>query len=370
MWLAHDHYKWRLMRAVGIDENLITGTASWKDKFFAIALAVSQVSGNPLHHWSKMELVKYFGIDTPLCENTAEIIWNRANSIIKEKQLSPRKLISQSGVSYIATTDDIADSLEYHKKLRLDNSFNTAIAPTFRPDKLLLINGADYRDYIKTLSENEINSLADLKAAVSKRLDFFCENGCRFADIGIQYFPDFSGDEQSAENAFLSALNGQPVTDTDYFAFLREMYIFIGGLCKSRGVILQLHLAVLRNVNTPLYLSNGADCGGDCIGDVISGSKIAALLNSMHTENALPKTILYTLNPAMTAQLASVAGSFPNVRIGTAWWFNDHKRGITEVIKTVAEIGHLGSFLGMLTDSRSFLSYARHDYFRRILADI
>ena len=375
MWLAHDHYKWRLMRAAGIPEEYITGNASWHDKFASYAKAVSTAAGNPLYHWTQMELSRYFGVETALSSVTAENIWDRANQAIRARKLSPRKLIEQSGVRFIATTDDAADSLEFHKKLRDDTTFSAKVTPSFRVDNVLLLRRDRYADYIRKLSDASgvsINNLTDLKAALIKRLDAFAEAGCRFADVGIPYFPDGEGDESAAKRAFDAALAGdvERISDADYSAFIWKMYVFLGKEYRSRGIIMQLHLAVQRNVNTPLFLGSGADSGGDCIGDVISGRSIAVLLDAMHKSNGLPQTILYTLNPSMTAGLCSIAGSFPDVRIGAAWWFNDHKRGIEEVIKTVAEIHHIGSFLGMLTDSRSFLSYARHDYFRRILCTI
>ncbi len=373
MWLSGDHYKWRLMRAAGIPEEKITGSASWHDKFLAYAGAVSLAAGNPLYHWTQMELSFYFGVETPLNPNTAEGIWEQANRVIREKKLSPRKLIEQSNVAFIATTDDAADSLEYHEKLKNDASFRTVITPSFRADNVWLLNRRDYADYIAVLSETAGISITDLKSlrkALSLRLDAFEQAGCRFTDVGIPFFPDGPGTEAAAERAFADALTGKAPAPEDYSAFLWQMYIFAGKEYRRRGMIMQLHLAVERNANTPLFLEKGGDCGGDCIGDVISGQKIVQLLDAIHTEGGLTQTILYTLNPAMTAQLCSIAGSFPNVRMGAAWWFNDHKRGISDVIQTIAEIHYVGSFLGMLTDSRSFLSYARHDYFRRILCGI
>lgn len=373
LWLGGDHYKWRLMRAAGIDEGLITGQANWHDKFTAYAKVISKAAGNPLYHWSQMELDKYFNIDTPLSEETAEQIWTQANAVIQNRQLSPGKLIKMSNVKYIATTDDVVDSLEYHEKLKDVSGFDTVVAPSMRFDKLLLINRPDYKEYIKSLSEQtnvKITNLDQLQLAVLDKFRYFCNHSCKFADIGIPFFPDTIDDEKAAARAFENALEGKPATRSDYSAFLRKMFLFIGKECKKNNIVLQLHLAVLRNTNTKLFNRLGADCGADCIGDVIEGGKITSLLDAMNSNNGLPFVILYTLNPSMTAQLAAISGCFPNVRLGAAWWFADHKRGIREVINTIAEIGYIDGFLGMLTDSRSFLSYARHDYFRRILADI
>lgn len=373
MWLGGDHYKWRLMRAAGIPEEKITGNASWHDKFLAYAEAIAFAAGNPLYHWTQMELSMYFGVETPLNPNTAEEIWEKANQIIKEKKLSPRKLIEQSNVAFIATTDDVADSLEYHEKLKNDSSMKAMVTPSFRADNLWLINREGYAGYIQKLSEVsgvEIKDIKTLKEALCNRLDVFENAGCRFSDVGIPYFPDGEGSEEAAERAFAEALHGKEAAWEDYSAFLWQMLVFVGKEYKKHGMTMQLHLAVERNINTPLFLAKGGDCGGDCIGDVIPGRKIMDLLDEIHKNGGLPQTILYTLNPVMTAQLCAIAGSFPNVRMGAAWWFNDHKRGIIDVIETIAEVHHIGSFLGMLTDSRSFLSYARHDYFRRILCEI
>lgn len=373
LWLGGDHYKWRLMRAAGIPENYITGDASWHDKFLAYAKAISTAAGNPLYHWTEMELKLYFSIDTPLNPETAEAIWQQANEVIAKEQLSPRKMIAKSNVAFLATTDDVADSLEYHEKIKQDSTMQTKVTPSFRTDNVCLLNREGYAAYIEKLSQVsgvKIENLTTLKQALCKRLDVFVEAGCRFSDIGIPFFPEEKGDEEAAELAFQQALAGKEVAWDTYSAFLWEMYLFFGKEYKKRGMVMQLHLAVQRNVNTPLFLLKGADCGGDCIGDAISGRTIAILLNAIHQDGGLPQTILYTLNPTMTSQLCAVAGSFPNVRLGAAWWFQDHKRGIIDVLETVAEVHHIGSFLGMLTDSRSFLSYARHDYFRRILCDL
>lgn len=370
LWLSGDHYKWRLMRAAGIPEDKIRGRSDSHTQFLSYAEAIADAAGSPLYAWTKMELALYFGVSQPLSPETAEAIWKQANRIIKEQKLSPRKMIENAGVRFIATTDDAADPLIYHKMLREDPGVTFSVTPTFRTDNVLLIKRKDYGGYIAKLSEAadiQIHDLNTLKEALCRRMEAFTELGCRFSDVGIPDFPEREGSEEEAERAFQNALSGREIADSDHSAFLWQMYLFLGEEYRRRGMIMQLHLAVLRNINTPLFLAEGPDSGGDSIGDTLSGSHIAKLLNALHTKNALPETILYTLNPSMTAQLCSIAGSFPGVHLGAAWWFNDHKRGIREVLETVAEIHHIGSFLGMLTDSRSFLSYARHDYFRRIL---
>ena len=320
-----------------------------------------------------MELSQFFEIDTPLKASTAEEIWNRANSYIKNKNLSPRKLIEQSKVACLCTTDDIVDSLEWHAKIKEDSSFKTKVLPSFRTDNLLLLRRKGYKDYVKQLSDVsgiEITDLKSMKAAAAKRLAFFIENGCVFTDVGIPYFPDSIADDGSADKTYQKALLGEEISDCEYLAFLGNMALFLGKLYKENDLVMQLHLAVYRNANTALFDKLGADCGVDCVGDAISGTSLIKMLDAIGRNSGLPKTILYTLNSANAAQIASIAGAFPNVLCGAAWWFCDHKRGIKEEIEIISENSSLGSFLGMLTDSRSFLSYARHDYFRRILCDI
>lgn len=373
MWLSGDHYKWRLMRAAGIPEEQITGDADWYTKFKSYAQAISNAAGNPLYHWTQMELSLYFGIEAPLSPETAPEIWEAANTIIRNERLSPRKLIQKSHVAYIATTDDVADDLTYHRQLRMDETMGTTVAPSFRADNVWLLEKPGYGAYIEKLSQASgvhIQNVETLRQALVARLDYFVSLGCKFTDVGIPYFPEGPGTKEGAERAFQAALSGKMPEPSDYSAFLWEMYVFMGSEYKKRNLTMQMHLAVMRNINTLLWTKCGVDCGGDCIGDPIPGSRIAALLNAIHQNSGLPQTILYTLNHAMQTQLCAIAGSFPNVRIGAAWWFVDQKRGIRETMETIAEIHHIGSFLGMLTDSRSFLSYARHDYFRRILCSL
>ena len=373
MWLAGDHYKWRLMRATGISEDKITGKASWKEKFFAYAQAISLAAGNPLYHWTQMELSIYFGIETALCSDTAEEIWSKANRVIAEKKLSPRKLMKQANTVYVATTDDVADSLEYHQLLKNDDTLSAKVTPSFRTDNLLLIRRAGYRSYINKLSEVSglaITDLASLDAAIEKRLQFFIQSGCSFTDVGMPFFPDRIGSDAEADLVFKKALEEEALSDEEYSSFLGRMYLFLGKLYRKYNVVMQWHLAVQRNVNTPLFQAAGPDSGGDCIGDLIPGKHIIEVLDAIHLNGGLPETILYTLNPTMTDQLCAIAGSFPHVRMGAAWWFNDHKTGMIEQMTSLGNLGLLGNFIGMLTDSRSFLSYTRHEYFRRIMCEL
>ncbi len=373
LWLGHDHYKWRLMRQFGIDEHYITGDASWEEKFCKYAMAVSLAAGNPLYHWTKMELEMYFGITEELTADNAKDIFRRANDVIAAKALSPRKLIELSGVRYIATTDDIIDTLEYHQKLAAQATLCATVAPSFRTDNLLQVNRPDYLTYLERLSAVSgvaVTDLETLKQAVCSRLDYFCQNGCKFTDVGIEYFPRIVGSAEEAQEAFERVLAGETLSAIDYSLFLGHMFVFLGCEYAKRNLVMQIHLAVKRNANSMLYQALGADAGGDCMGDAIPGDAIIAVLDQINTATGLPRTILYSMNASMCTQLATIAGSFPRVNVGTAWWMCDHKRGIAEQIRVIAEVGHLATFYGMLTDSRSFTSYARHDYFRRILCDV
>ena len=372
MWLKYDHYKWRLMRTAGIDEYYITGEASFKDKFIKFAKAIEYSAGNPLYHWCMMELSMYFGIDTPLREDTAEEIWNKANEYIKKNNLSPRKLISKSNVEIICTTDDIIDNLEWHKKIKEDKTFNVTVLPSFRTDNLMLMKRNNYLEYLEKLSLVSgivIKNLDDLKKASEIRLDYFAECGCRVTDVGMPYFPDRIYDDKKADEVFNKVLKKEEITNEEYLGLIGNLYVFFGKLYKQRNLIMQLHLSVIRNANSKLFKQIGADCGVDCVGDTISAVNLVKILDGINENGGLPKTVIYTLNNSNASQIASIAGSFPNVRCGAAWWFCDHKRGIEEEIDIIAENSSLGEFLGMLTDSRSFLSYARHDYFRRILCN-
>lgn len=373
LWLSADHYKWRLMRSCGISEEYITGGAPMREKFRAYAGALEFAAGNPLYLWSHMELSRYFGIDTPLSRKNADMIWEKANDHIRRTGLSPRKLICDSGVELICTTDDIADSLEWHARLAAHGGQGFTVLPSFRTDNVFLMKSPGYTAYLARLSGSagvEVNSLKSLKEACIRRLDHFTAHGCVFTDVGIPFFPDTAAPEREAERIFARVLAGEDISEREYKALVGNLYLFFACEYKRRGLVMQLHLAVYRNANSALFRALGADCGGDTVGNAIDGTALIRMLDAMNGAGALPQTVLYTLNPANAAQIASVAGAFPGVRLGAAWWFCDHKRGIIEQLETIAENGSVGEFLGMLTDSRSFLSYARHDYFRRILCTL
>ncbi len=373
LWLSSDHYKWRLMRSAGICERDITGNASFHKKYLGYIHALSLSPGNPLYHWSHLELKFFFDIHLPICPDTAEEIWQAANRKIQEMNLSPRKLIKMANVTHIATTDDPADSLSYHLALQNDPSFPVVVTPTFRTDHLLLIRRKDYGQYIQKLSaaaDTNILDLDTLEAALQKRLDFFCTLGCRFSDVGIPYFPSCEQNRSLADCVFQKALAGEEITNNEYLSFLGYMYIALSHEYQKRNITMQMHLGVLRNVNSRMFAHCGADCGADVAGNTIDAKALCSLLDAMQENGKLPKTILYVLNPASYYAVATAAGSFKNVSLGAAWWHCDHLDGIVENIKLAASLGSLGSAPGMVTDSRSFLSTVRHDYFRRILCSV
>lgn len=372
MWLAGDHYKWRLMRAYGIDEKYITGDADMHEKFMYFAKAVGEAYGNPIKDWVALELEFFFGISLPLNEDTAQQIWDKANEVIVQKQLSPRKLIAMANVEYIATTDDPCDSLEYHELIAKDDSIKAKVVPSFRVDNIVLAKDKNYTDYIARLGEAsgiKIKGLEDLEQAVAKRMDYFVARGCKFSDIGVQGFPESISDFKDADKTFKSLLKSKEVEDKEYDGFLGYLYTFFGKEYAKRKMVMQLHLAVTRNSNSAMFKQCGKDAGFDCVGDSFDVARIRRYIDKLNSENALPKTIIYTLNPTMYYPLVTMCGAFRNVVLGISWWFCDHKRGMYETLETLSELSHISSLVGMLTDSRSFLSYTRHDYYRQIVCD-
>lgn len=372
MWLAGDHYKWRLMRAYGIDEKYITGDADMHEKFMYFAKVVGEAYGNPIKDWVALELEFFFGISLPLNEDTAQQIWDKANEVIVQKQLSPRKLIAMANVEYIATTDDPCDSLEYHELIAKDDSIKAKVVPSFRVDNIVLAKDKNYTDYIARLGEAsgiKIKGLEDLEQAVAKRMDYFVARGCKFSDIGVQGFPESISDFKEADKTFKSLLKSKEVEDKEYDGFLGYLYTFFGKEYAKRKMVMQLHLAVTRNSNSAMFKQCGKDAGFDCVGDSFDVARIRRYIDNLNSENALPKTIIYTLNPTMYYPLVTMCGAFRNVVLGISWWFCDHKRGMYETLETLSELSHISSLVGMLTDSRSFLSYTRHDYYRQIVCD-
>ncbi len=381
VWLGGDHYKWRCMRACGVDENTITGNASDKEKFFAWAASLPRAIGNPLYHWTHLELKRYFGYDGVLCEETAEEVWNLCNEKLAQADMRVRGIIEQSGVTTICTTDDPIDSLIWHEKIKADETCKVTVLPAWRPDKAVNINKAGFVEYVAKLSEVsgvEITDMATMKEAMVKRLDHFQAHGCCASDHGLDavvYMPATEDELNAILKAGLEG-KGQELSADDVMRYQSAMLVFFGREYARRGWIMQLHYGALRNANTRMFGKLGPDTGYDCINTPDTAQALAKLLDALEQTDELPKTILYSLNPIDNAMLTTVMGCFQHagtrnhIQHGSAWWFNDTKRGMREQLENLAASSVLGNFVGMLTDSRSFLSYTRHEYFRRILCGL
>ncbi len=372
VWLGGDHYKWRLMRSAGVEERYITGNATDREKFQKWAETLGLAIGNPLYHWSHLELRNYFGYTGILNGDTAEEVWELCNE--KLKDLSARKLILDSRVKALCTTDDPADSLEWHQKIAADASFDVKVLPSFRPDKALGIEKADYLSYLQRLGE--IKSFAQLVDVLKQRLAFFVSLGCRVSDHGMEGVPYAPAAEAEIEAIFRRRLAGELPGAQEQKQFKTALLLELGREYHRLGVVMQLHFGVIRDNSHRVFRALGPDAGIDSIGDQPSIKELAAFLGALDDTGELPKTILYSLNPNDNAALVTVMGAFQTgealgkVQHGSAWWFNDHKSGMIDQLTTLAADGYLAGFVGMLTDSRSFLSYARHEYFRRILCEL
>ena len=357
LWLAGDHYKWRAMRLCGVDEEFITGKASFHDKFLKYAEIVPQLIGNPLYYWTHLELKQIFGICEPLNAASAEQIYRQANE--KLKTLSVRKLLNFFNVEYIATTDDPCDDLNAHGVYG-----KTTVAPTFRPDKLYSLDGG-YLERLGNAAGIAIKTLDDFLRAISIRLDYFVAHGCKITDHGFERFPNNYIDYNGAVYLFNHC---KDLTEDEKEAFFGFLLVWLAKEYAKRNLTMQIHFAVVRNNNTEMFIKCGADSGFDLIGERQSVKPVIKFLNQFR-DNEHPKIILYTLNDSNLAEIAAVTGAFRNVRMGAAWWFNDTVQGIKRNLSTIAEYSALGTNLGMLTDSRSFSSYCRFDFFRRIVSD-
>ena len=376
VWLGGDHYKWRQMRANGIDEKYITGDASDLDKFKAWAKTLSHLIGNPLYHWSHLELQRYFGIYEPLTEDNAEEIFNKCNEVLKT--LTVRKILEDSKVNIVCTTDDPCDDLTTHKLLQEDKTMKTLVVPCFRPDKANNIEKVDYLDYVKKLeaaSGMAIKSFKDLCAAIDSRIEFFASMGCRASDHALEYVMYEPASEEKVEEIFAKRLGGEMVTRKEELIFKTAFMRHLASVYTKKGWAMQLHYGCKRDNNKKMFDILGPDTGYDTINNYAPSSEMADFLNSLNVEGNLPRTIIYSLNPNDNAAIVTTMNCFQGDGIkgklqhGSAWWFNDHKKGMQEQMETLANDGMLANFIGMLTDSRSFLSYTRHEYFRRILCD-
>lgn len=379
VWLGGDHYKWRQMRSNGVEERYITGDAPDREKFQKWAETLEKAIGNPLFHWSHLELQRYFGYTGVLNGDTAEEVWNLCNAKLQEASMSARNLILQSNVTLICTTDDPADDLKWHKMLAEDESFPVQVLPAWRPDKAMNLEKPDYGQYLETLAEAanmDIQSFEDLKAALKSRMAFFNEMGCRASDHGLEYVMYVPASDEEVETVFQKRLNEETVTREEELKFKTAFMLFIAGEYAKMGWAMQLHYGCKRDNNTDMFEKLGPDTGYDCINNYAPSGQIADYLNALNAEGNLPKTVIYSLNPNDDEAIGTIIGCFQNsdavgkIQQGSAWWFNDHKTGMTKQMTSLANLGLLGNFIGMLTDSRSFLSYPRHEYFRRILCEM
>ena len=371
-----DHYKWRLMRAFGVPENEITGTAPDEVRFQRWAECLERAVGNPLYHWSHLELKKYFGFDGWVTAKNAMDVYAMCNEKLKSPSMRVRGIISQSNVRLICTTDDPADTLEWHQKLAADADFQTKVFPAWRPDKAKNLESPAYLDYLKRLgaaADVEIRSFETLKQALCRRLDFFASLGCRVSDHALEYVMYAPAKDAEIEAIFANRLSGRIPSEEARQKFYTAFMLFLGREYTRRGWVMQLHFGCKRDNNLARFRAMGPDTGFDCIGTAAPAAELANFLNALAETDELPKTILYSLNPNDNAAIGSILGCFQDetacgkLQQGSAWWFNDHLKGMTDQLTSLANLGALSGFVGMLTDSRSFLSYTRHDYFRRIL---
>lgn len=378
VWLGADHYKWRQMRSNGVEEKYITGDASDREKFQKWAETLEKAIGNPLYHWSHLELKKYFGYEGHLCGDTAQEVWDLTSEKLKQENMSARGLILQSNVDTICTTDDPIDSLEWHRKIKEDG-FEVKVLPAWRPDKAMNIEKADFVQYITKLAQVsgvEIKDFDSLIEALKNRMDFFAENGCTVSDHGLEYVMYESYEPAEVNEIVKTRLSDGVLTKTEERKYKTAFMTALGREYAKKNWVMQLHYGVQRDLNKKVFNALGPDAGIDAINTYSSSIEMGQYLNALAIDDSLPKTIIYSLNPADNAAIGTVIGCFQDssavgkIQHGAAWWFNDHKTGMMEQMTSLANLGLLGNFVGMLTDSRSFLSYTRHEYFRRIMCEL
>lgn len=369
LFLGGDHYKWRAMRSNGVDERYITGDAPDREKFQKWAETMPYLLGNPLYHWTHLELKRYFDIDEVLCPDTAEMIWNRCNALLAKEEFSARNLILRSNVKVICTTDDPADSLCYHQKLKAEG-FPVRVLPTFRPDKAVNVDLETFVPYMQTLG---VSSYDALIATLQDKIDYFHQNGCRLSDHALDVIPYATGDPSKV---FEKAMHGEAITKEEADCFKTAVISACAEKYEALGWTMQLHIGAMRNNNQKMYQALGADTGYDSINDLSIAKPLALFMDALERKDALPKTILYTLNPKDNYVLGTMLGNFQKaptpgkIQFGSGWWFNDQRDGMESQMRALANLGLLSRFVGMLTDSRSFVSYPRHEYFRRILCNL
>ena len=378
-WLGGDHYKWRIMRSNGVDEKYITGDADDYEKFEAFARSLEKAIGNPMYHWCHLELKTYFGYDGVLSAKTAREVWDKTSEVFASGKMRVRDIINMSNVAFIGTTDDPADSLEWHIKLKEDESFKTVVAPSYRPDKAINIDKQGFAEYIEKLSETvgyKLSSVALLKKALRERMDFFDTLNCSASDHGLDCAVWNNISDADAEKIYKKALSGKALTPAEVEGYKTNLVLFCAEQYAELGWVFQIHYKALRNPNSTMFAKLGPDTGYDIINPDAPSAQLAPFLDALYVKGKLPKTVIYSLDPGDNAFIGTLIGAFQGteaqgkIQHGSAWWFNDNKQGMIDQIVNLANLSLLGNFIGMLTDSRSFLSYTRHEYFRRILCDV
>lgn len=376
LWLSGDHYKWRAMRSCGVEEKYCTGNASDREKFQKFAYTLQYCIGNPLYHWAHIELQRYFGIDTPLNAKTADDIFDRANDAIRNGDFRPQSLIMKSNVKVVCTTDDPVDDLKYHKLLKDVQGFDCKVLPSFRPDKALNAHLDGFADYINTLAKAadvEIKSYKDVITALLKRADYFDSVGCRVSDQAFDYPPYAVAADDEIDEIFSRAMKGEKITLAECDKYRTPILLALGEKYHELGWAMEIHIGAMRNNNTLMFNKIGADTGFDSVGDCEIAQPLSRFLDALNVKDKLPKTILFNLNDKDNTVLGTMLGNFQSadaeskIQFGPAWWFLDTMDGMTNQMKTLGNLGVLGKFVGMETDSRSFTSYGRHEYFRRIM---
>lgn len=369
LMLAGDHYKWRALRSFGVEEKFITGDAGSYEKFRAYAGVMPYCIGNPLYHWTHLELKRYFGIDECLTPDTARNIYDRCTGMLAQPGFTARGLIKRSRVELLCTTDDPADDLSWHKQIK-ESGYSVRVLPAFRPDKAVNINKDTFLPYIR---QTGVATYRELLGWLESRIEFFHGMGCRLADHGLDRIPYAEGDPGAV---FATAMRGEGLTDTEVQVYQTALLRFFAREYCARGWCMQLHFGALRNNNSVMFRKLGPDTGYDAINDNKVAEPLARLLDSIEAEDALPRTILYSLNPNDNYTIAALMGCYQKapvrskLQLGSGWWFNDQRDGMEAQLRAYANLGTLGGFVGMLTDSRSFISYTRHEYFRRILCNL
>ena len=375
IWLSGDHYKWRLMRNYGVDEEYITGDKTNKEKFLTYCTVLGTAFGNPLYHWSQVELEEYFGCTYEINSKNAEKIWNECNEYIQKNNITPRSLIEGSNVSHVFTTNEVFDDLSVFDKIA-QKGYKFSVIPAFRADKIMNIDASQYLTFLKKLEQltNPIASIDDLEIALEKRLQAFLKVGARASDIALESVYRVPS-KQDADDVLKNVIGGVRPTENDVEIFKGYITYFLMKMYAKYNVTTELHIGAMRNNNAVMLEKLGLDTGFDSISDKNSISMLSRLLDRLNSENSLPKLIVFNLNPKMNAEIMTLNGCFQSgeargkIQYGAAWWFLDNKVGMEKHLEDLCATGHIGAFVGMLTDSRSFLSYPRHHYFRRILCN-